>query len=70
MQRISDVSHLTLERATQSRESIRGLAQWCQRLEPLAAPDLLPTDLPDVDPIYTGGSVRRKRRLAGSEQPA
>ena len=70
MQRISDVSHLTLERATQSRESIRGLGQWCQRLEPLASPDLLPADLPDIDPVYTGGSVRRKRRLAGSEQPA
>ena len=35
MQRISDVSHLTLERSTRSRESIRGLAQWCERLAPL-----------------------------------
>ena len=36
MQRISDVSHLTMERANQSREAIRGLAQWCERLAPLA----------------------------------
>jgi ABC-type transporter Mla subunit MlaD len=35
MQRISDVSHLTLERSTKSRESIRGLAQWCERFAPL-----------------------------------
>ena len=38
MQRISDVSHLTLERTTQSRESIRGLVNWCDRLTPLSAP--------------------------------
>ena len=37
MQRISDVSQVTLERAEQSRESIRGLAQWCERLSPLAS---------------------------------
>ena len=37
MQRISDVSHLTMERANQSRESIRGLSQWCERLAPLMA---------------------------------
>jgi hypothetical protein len=36
MQRISDVSHLTLERSAQSRETIRGLAQWCERLAPLS----------------------------------
>ena len=35
MQRISDVSHLTLERTAQSRDSIRGLSQWCDRLAPL-----------------------------------
>jgi twitching motility protein PilJ len=36
MQRISDVSHLTLERSAQSRETIRGLAHWCERLAPLS----------------------------------
>ena len=51
MQRISDVSHLTLERATRSRESIRGLAQWCERLEPLTAADLLPRDLPAAEDV-------------------
>ena len=34
MQRITDVSHLTMERTTQSRESIRSLTQWCERLAP------------------------------------
>jgi methyl-accepting chemotaxis protein len=37
MQRISEVSHLTLERSAQSRETIRGLVQWCDRLAPLTS---------------------------------
>ncbi len=68
MQRISDVSHLTLERSTESRISIQGLSQWCERLAPLAAPARLPADLPAVE-SYSKGSVRRKRRPAGTELP-
>lgn len=35
MQRISDVSNIPLERTSQSRDSIRGLSQCCERLAPL-----------------------------------
>jgi methyl-accepting chemotaxis protein len=74
MQRISDVSHLTLERTTQSRESIRGLASWCERLAPLSATDLLIVKRDVAEPLFTSGSSlsthssRRKRRLVGSER--
>ena len=71
MQRISDVSHLTLERSTQSRESIRSLASLCERLAPVSSPDLLKGNLsPAGSIIYQGGSAltpRRKRRLVTSE---
>ena len=71
MQRISDVSHLTLERSTQSRESIRSLATLCERLAPLSSPDLLKGNLnPAEAMIYSGGSAlapKRKRRLVTSE---
>lgn len=36
MQRIADVSHLVVQRSGQSRESILGLTQCCERLAPLA----------------------------------
>jgi ABC-type transporter Mla subunit MlaD len=71
MQRISDVSHVTLERTTRSRESIRGLSQWCDRLEPLSSLDILSTNLAAPEEIYVGGSAlspRRNRRLAGTER--
>jgi methyl-accepting chemotaxis protein len=72
MQRISDVSHLTMERANQSRESIRGLSQWCERLAPLTADapvaaaggeattDSLPGSL-SWKKFKTGSSVRMVR---------
>ncbi len=69
MQRISDVSHLTLERSTASRQSIQGLSQWCERLAPLAAPARLPSESPAVESFALKGSTRRKRRLAGTELP-
>lgn len=71
MQRISDVSLLTLERTNQSRESIRGLSEWCDRLEPLSSPDLLPTALPPAESLAGSGSFlapKLQRRLVGSEQ--
>ncbi len=71
MQRISDVSHLTLERTTQSRESIRGLASWCERLAPLSSSVLLIANRDAAEPHFTSGSSlapRRKRRLVGSER--
>jgi twitching motility protein PilJ len=73
MQRISDVSHRTLERATLSRESIRGLSQWSDRLAPLTATDpLLAERTPDNEPAPAGSSrsSRRKRRPVGSELSA
>ncbi len=70
MQRISDVSHVTLERTNQSRESIRGLVQWCDRLTPVSALDMVSTNLAAAEEVYVGGSAlapRRSRRLVGSE---
>ena len=46
MQRISDVSNITLERTAQSRDSIRGLSQWCERLAPLV----------NIEPRRTSGN--------------
>ncbi|MFO0954520.1 MAG: methyl-accepting chemotaxis protein [Isosphaeraceae bacterium] len=70
MQRISDVSHLTLERSTRSRESIRGLAQWCERLTPLMPGDVKPavaTPLGDLgDPTAGPPSWRKRRHTAGA----
>ncbi|MGE3821948.1 MAG: methyl-accepting chemotaxis protein [Isosphaeraceae bacterium] len=66
MQRISDVSNLTLERATRSRESIREMAQWCERLAPLALLENRPSnpEPQSVDhaeaPQPPGGSRRRR----------
>jgi len=71
MQMISDVSNLTLERTTRSRESIRGLVQWCDRLTPLSTLDMGLTSLAAADEVYAGGSAlapRRLRRLVGSER--
>jgi twitching motility protein PilJ len=71
MQRISDVSQLTLERASKSRESIHGLSVWCERLAPLSSPELNPSNLSPSDLPYTGSSAlapRRKRHLVGSER--
>jgi twitching motility protein PilJ len=71
MQRISDVSHVTLERTTQSRESIRGLAQWCDRLAPVSSLDMVSTNLAAAEEVHLGGSTlspRRNRRLVGSER--
>ena len=71
MQRISDVSRLTLERTTQSRESIRGLAAWCERLAPLSSSELLIAQRDVAEPHQASGSAiapRRKRRMVGSER--
>lgn len=67
MQRISDVSRLILERSTASRESIRGLAQWRDRLEPLTAHPLSPFDPPAADPagLVRPSRPNRERRTAG-----
>ncbi|MFO0907592.1 MAG: methyl-accepting chemotaxis protein [Isosphaeraceae bacterium] len=67
MQRISDVSHLTLDRATQSRQSIRELSQWCERLAPLALePAAIAASSCDdaLDP--TGGPLSFRKRKVGS----
>lgn len=74
MQRISDVSNLTEERTTQSRESIRALAQSIQRLAPaLVTPDPITTARGNGEEGSEGpspmGLMRRKRRLVGSERP-
>ncbi|GAC1473036.1 MAG: hypothetical protein NVSMB9_21000 [Isosphaeraceae bacterium] len=61
MQRISDVSQLTLERTTKSRESIRGLSQWSDRLEPLSSSELLLASLAQTEDSPLNGSVRRSR---------
>jgi twitching motility protein PilJ len=73
MQRISDVSHRTLERATLSRESIRGLSQWSDRLAPLTATDPPLPELPSGDetaPVGSARSSRRKCRPVGSGRTA
>ncbi|MFO0909562.1 MAG: methyl-accepting chemotaxis protein [Isosphaeraceae bacterium] len=74
MQRISDVSHLTLDRATQSRESIRELGQWCERLAPLAidppggVPAVEPTD--EVAALLSNGPMSwRKRKPTTGARP-
>jgi twitching motility protein PilJ len=65
MQRISDVSHLTLERTAQSRETILGLSQWCERLAPFSSLDVLNP----IQPASTGDkpndseSVVTRRRM-------
>ncbi len=63
MQRISDVSNLTLERATRSRASILEMAQWCERLAPLSPPDgrAAGTDDRDADTALPHGGSRRRR---------
>jgi methyl-accepting chemotaxis protein len=61
MQRISDVSHLTMERANQSREAIRGLAQWCERLAPLAVEPVAA-----AAPETAGGSPSFRKKKTGS----
>ncbi len=43
IQRISEVSHLTLEATTRSRGYLREIAQCCERLRPLATLDLAAT---------------------------
>ncbi len=71
MQAISDVSNLTLERTTQSRESIRGLSQWCDRLTPLSTLEPAPKSNATTEetfPASTALAPRRMRRLVGSER--
>jgi twitching motility protein PilJ len=73
MQRISDVSQLTLERTTRSRESILGLVHWCEQLAPLSSLDLRSTNnVPLDEKVRDGSSVTPlpRRRLVGSERSA
>jgi len=74
MQRISDVSQLTLERTTRSRESIRGLARWRDRLAPLStapAATPIPVPVPAVeDPPTAVAPPHRQRRSVGSGRVA
>lgn len=66
MQRISDVSNLTLERATRSRESIREMGQWCERLAPLSPPEgrvahQEPQSADHPEPVVPHGGSRKRR---------
>lgn len=73
MQRISDVSHVTLERTNQSRESIRGLARWSEKLAPLSSLDLVPTVIPAGEGVFgakTPSSRKLNRRSVGNERLA
>jgi twitching motility protein PilJ len=70
MQRISDVSHLTLERSAQSRETIRGLAQWCERLAPLStlrplSPKQAASSVAELDDSASRVNPWRSRRVSG-----
>ena len=62
MQRISDVSNITLERTSQSRDSIRGLSQWCERLAPLVSIEL-------KRPLSNGSSADWKTHATSPASP-
>lgn len=62
MQRITDVSHLTLERTNQSRESIRSLSQWCERLSPEAPVAPVSDEVPVAYPLSQSAVARRRTR--------
>jgi twitching motility protein PilJ len=70
MQRISEVTHQTLERTTQSRSSLRALVQSCEPWQQLAlaAPAVEPAGtreaVPTLNPL---GPSRRKREPAAAE---
>jgi twitching motility protein PilJ len=67
MQRITDVSHLTMERTSQSREAIRSLSQWCERLAPLSKLDpKVPSAAVAIDAPSALTPSMRKRRVAPS----
>ncbi|QEH38260.1 Methyl-accepting chemotaxis protein McpS [Aquisphaera giovannonii] len=71
MQRISDVTHETLEGTTRSRASLEALVKSCepwQRLAAVAAPaDVAPRELPPPGFGPATHAPRRTRELAASE---
>lgn len=69
MQRISEVSHLTLNGTNQARESLRGISQCCERLQPLSSPELPnPGQHGGEEPAVGAPHTRRRRSLATSER--
>lgn len=70
IQRISEVSHLTLEGTNQARESLRGLKQCCEQLQPLASAELTQPGHQNGEAVSAGGTTpsRRRRPLASSER--
>jgi twitching motility protein PilJ len=69
MQRISEVSHLTLEGTNQARESLRGISQCCERLQPLSTLETAAAGPnPGDDPSAASPHHRRRRSLATSER--
>ncbi|WP_406694946.1 methyl-accepting chemotaxis protein [Singulisphaera sp. Ch08] len=71
MQRISEVSHLTLEGTNQTRESIRGISICCERLQPLSSQGSLGAVPPGGDELAVGTLRQRRRRTltAGERTP-
>ncbi|MFO0888391.1 MAG: methyl-accepting chemotaxis protein [Isosphaeraceae bacterium] len=72
MQRISDVTHQTLERTTLSRTSLRALVQACEPWQQLASATAPPE--PGLSREPPSGSpliplARRRREPAGTENP-
>jgi len=74
MQRISEVTHQTLERTTLSRSSLRALVEACQPWQQLASASTAPESVPPRDAHAPPSSSlnplgRRRRELAGNEGP-
>jgi methyl-accepting chemotaxis protein len=70
MQRISEVTHQTLERTTLSRNSLKGLVQSCepwQRLATAAPPSDPPSTRAPSHPASSPATPHRRREPAGSE---
>lgn len=71
MQRISEVSHLTLEGTNQTRESLRGISVCCERLQPLSSQGAANPASPGGDELAVGTSAPRprlRRSLAAGER--
>jgi methyl-accepting chemotaxis protein len=68
MQRISEVSHATLQGTNEARESLRGISQCCERLQPLTALEDPATGQREFEEVEAPGpNGRRKRHLVTSE---
>jgi methyl-accepting chemotaxis protein len=71
MQRISEVTHQTLERTTQSRGSLRALVQTCEPWQQLAlaAPPAEPVEPRETAPPLHPLTQRRKRERSAEAVP-